>query len=131
MFPIMDVRGRVIAFGGRTLGDDTPKYLNSPETPIFSKGISLYGISFAKAAALKDPGNLRNGRLHGRVGGLPERGGDGRRDARDGAHGAATCAIYGGTRTGFTLYMTADFAGEKASDRGLDIFLEEEVDAAI
>ena len=40
MFPIRDVRGRVIAFGGRVLGDDTPKYLNSPETVIFHKGRS-------------------------------------------------------------------------------------------
>ncbi|MBY5993711.1 DNA primase [Ferrimonas balearica] len=44
MFPILDRRGRVIAFGGRVLGDDTPKYLNSPETPIFHKGRELYGL---------------------------------------------------------------------------------------
>ncbi|MBY5923408.1 DNA primase [Ferrimonas balearica] len=44
MFPIQDRRGRVIAFGGRVLGDDTPKYLNSPETPIFHKGRELYGL---------------------------------------------------------------------------------------
>lgn len=44
MFPIRDRRGRVIGFGGRTLGDGTPKYLNSPETPIFHKGKELYGL---------------------------------------------------------------------------------------
>jgi DNA primase len=44
MFPIHDRRGRVIAFGGRVLGDDKPKYLNSPETEIFHKGRELYGL---------------------------------------------------------------------------------------
>ena len=44
MFPIRDQRGRTIAFGGRVLGDDKPKYLNSPETPLFQKSNELYGL---------------------------------------------------------------------------------------
>jgi len=48
MFPIRDSRGRTIAFGGRVLGDDKPKYLNSPETPVFHKGAELYGLHEAK-----------------------------------------------------------------------------------
>ncbi|MBV7387223.1 DNA primase [Pasteurellaceae bacterium TAE3-ERU1] len=44
MFPIRDKRGRVIAFGGRVLGDEKPKYLNSPETAIYHKGSELYGL---------------------------------------------------------------------------------------
>jgi len=44
MFPIRDLRGRVVGFGGRVLGDGTPKYLNSPETPLFHKGKELYGF---------------------------------------------------------------------------------------
>ena len=44
MFPIRDPRGRVIAFGGRVLGQDNPKYMNSPETPLFHKGRELYGL---------------------------------------------------------------------------------------
>ncbi|MDX1734439.1 MAG: toprim domain-containing protein, partial [Halioglobus sp.] len=48
MFPIRDRRGRVIAFGGRVLGDDKPKYLNSPETDIFHKGRELYGLYEAR-----------------------------------------------------------------------------------
>ena len=44
MFPIRDRRGRVVAFGGRVLGDGEPKYLNSPETPVFHKGQALYGV---------------------------------------------------------------------------------------
>ncbi len=48
MFPIRDTRGRIIAFGGRVLGDDKPKYLNSPETPVFHKGQELYGLFEAR-----------------------------------------------------------------------------------
>lgn len=44
MFPVHDLRGRVVAFGGRALGDETPKYLNSPETPIYHKSTELYGL---------------------------------------------------------------------------------------
>ncbi len=50
VFPIRDPRGRVIGFGGRVLGDDKPKYLNSPETPIFHKGRELYGLYQARQA---------------------------------------------------------------------------------
>ncbi|MEW6728908.1 MAG: DNA primase [Pseudomonadota bacterium] len=50
MFPIRDRRGRVIAFGGRVLGDEKPKYLNSPETPLFHKGHELYGLYEARKA---------------------------------------------------------------------------------
>ena len=47
MFPVFDVRGKVIGFGGRVLDDSKPKYLNSPETAIFHKGTNLYGLNFA------------------------------------------------------------------------------------
>ena len=48
MFPVIDVRGNVIAFSGRILGDGEPKYLNSPETPVFSKSHNLFGLNLAK-----------------------------------------------------------------------------------
>lgn len=48
MFPIFDVKGRIIGFGGRVLDDTLPKYLNSPETIIFNKGYNLYGLNLAK-----------------------------------------------------------------------------------
>ena len=51
MFPIADAKGRIIAFGGRTLGDEKPKYLNSPETPLFSKGRQLYNLNQAQKPA--------------------------------------------------------------------------------
>ncbi|MDA9049440.1 DNA primase [Pseudomonadales bacterium] len=53
MFPIRDIRGRVIAFGGRILGDGQPKYLNSPETPVFHKGRELYGLFEARKRTQK------------------------------------------------------------------------------
>ena len=48
MFPIMDINNRVIGFGGRVLGDGTPKYLNSPETKLFDKSRNLYGLNLAR-----------------------------------------------------------------------------------
>lgn len=48
IFPIMDVTNRVIGFGGRVMGDGKPKYLNSPETPVFDKSRNLYGLNIAK-----------------------------------------------------------------------------------
>jgi DNA primase len=55
IFPIGDRAGRIIAFGGRILGEGQPKYLNSPETPIFQKGRVLYGWAPARAAAARNP----------------------------------------------------------------------------
>lgn len=48
IFPILDVQGRIIAFGGRVIDNSLPKYLNSPETPIFSKRHNIYGLNIAK-----------------------------------------------------------------------------------
>ena len=55
MFPIRNIKGECIGFGGRVLGDEKPKYLNSPETPVFSKGRELYGL-FEARNALRDMG---------------------------------------------------------------------------
>lgn len=53
MFPIMDVNGRVIGFGGRVMGNGKPKYLNSPETKIFDKSHNLYGLHIARTSRKK------------------------------------------------------------------------------
>ena len=53
MFPIRDRTGRIISFGGRILGDGQPKYVNGPETPLFSKRRTLYGLNLAREAARK------------------------------------------------------------------------------
>jgi DNA primase len=57
MFPIVDVRGNVIGFGGRVLGEGEPKYLNSPETAVFEKGRELYGLYQARRA-IRDAGRV-------------------------------------------------------------------------
>ena len=55
MFPIRNIKGECIGFGGRVLGDEKPKYLNSPETPVFSKGRELYGL-FEARSSLREQG---------------------------------------------------------------------------
>ncbi len=54
MFPLADDRGRTLGFGARTLGDEKPKYLNSPETPLYHKSEALFGLDKARAAAGKE-----------------------------------------------------------------------------
>ena len=54
MFPLADDRGRTLGFGARTMGDEKPKYLNSPETPLYHKSEAVFGIHAAKAAAGKE-----------------------------------------------------------------------------
>ncbi|MDQ3998021.1 MAG: DNA primase, partial [Gemmatimonadota bacterium] len=54
MFPIYDAQGRAVGFGGRVLGQGEPKYLNSPESPIFAKGRMLYALNWAKNAIRRD-----------------------------------------------------------------------------
>ncbi len=53
MFPIFDIRGSIIGFGGRVMDDSMPKYMNSPETVVYNKGKSLYALNFAKNSGLK------------------------------------------------------------------------------
>ena len=73
MFPIRDRRGRVISFGGRILGDGQPKYVNGPETALFSKRRNLYALDLAREAVRSGarPGGGR--RLHGRDRSAPGR----------------------------------------------------------
>jgi DNA primase len=54
MFPISDGRGRIVGFGGRVLDDSEPKYLNSPETPLFHKGREMYGLHLARDAIRRE-----------------------------------------------------------------------------
>ena len=55
IFPIVDIRKNVIGFGGRVLDDSKPKYLNSPDTPVFKKSRNLFSLNFAK--------NVHDGKL--------------------------------------------------------------------
>ena len=67
LFPIGDRAGRVIAFGGRTLGDEQPKYLNSPDTPLFEKGRVLYAWSAARANAARTAAGGSPGAVPGAI----------------------------------------------------------------
>lgn len=58
VFPILDAKSRPVAFGGRALGDETPKYINSPETPIYHKGALLYGLPQARSDVVSSAGVL-------------------------------------------------------------------------
>ena len=66
MIPIRDPRGRVIAFGGRILGEGEPKYLNSPDTPLFDKGRTLYNLDKCSPASRADGPRDRRRGLYGR-----------------------------------------------------------------
>ncbi len=124
IFPIFDVRGRVLGFGARVLGDALPKYINSPESAAYKKGRHLYGLNFSKA-------------------GIREKGFS---IITEGYLDVITCHQYGinnvisslGTaltvdqirllrRYSHNVVMVydADQAGEMATLRGLDLFLEE------
>jgi DNA primase len=130
VFPIVDVRGRVIGFGARVLDDSLPKYINSPETAVYKKGQHLYGLNFAKQYIKeKNYAIITEGYLD-----------------------VITCHQYGiqnaiaslGTALtteqirllkrythNVVILYDADQAGEMASLRGLDLFLEEGMNVKI
>jgi len=127
MFPIFDVRGKVIAFGARTLGDDQPKFLNSPESAAFSKGHTLFGLHAAKEDVEETKtlyiveGYLdviipHQAKVPGFVATL------GTALTRD--H-LKTIRRYADR---VVLVYDADAAGQKASERGLDLLLAEDID---
>jgi DNA primase len=130
MFPIIDGRQNVIGFGARVLDDSMPKYLNSPETPLFNKSRTLYGIHLAKGPILKH----RKAMLM-----------EGYTDViMAHQHGIDwAIAVMGTSLTrehikvlrqycdGVVLVLDGDTAGLNSSDRNLDIFVEEELDVSI
>ena len=130
MFPIYDIQKRVVGFGGRVLDDSVPKYLNSPETPIFNKGGLLYGIDTAKD-------NIRESGYAIIVEGYMD---------VIAAHEAGILNVVGTLGTAFTinhlriinrfckeavLTFDSDTAGINAALRTLDIFIGSEVKARV
>ena len=130
IIPVFDTRGRVIAFGGRVLDDSQPKYINSPDTPLFRKGRMLFGLHRAKDAIVKGEEAI-----------LGEGYFDVIRAHQEGI-GNMVCA----QGTAFTLIQAqilkryadkvvtafdADQAGSAAALRGLDIFLEKNFEVRI
>lgn len=130
VFPILDVKAAVIAFGARVLDDSLPKYINSPETPVYVKGRHLYGLHAAKEAIRKqDLAIVVEGYLDCII------------PHQHGLHnvvaslGTALTAEQVRLLKRFTrnvcLIFDGDSAGEAASLRSLDIFLEEDVQARV
>ncbi|MGH8273268.1 MAG: DNA primase [Gammaproteobacteria bacterium] len=119
-FPIRDTRGRVVGFGARALGEATPKYLNSPETPVFHKGRLLYGLYEARQA------NRRLDRLvvvegYMDVIGLAAAGFEGAVATLGTAVTEAQALLLFGTGTGEVLYcFDGDAAGQRAAWRALE-----------
>jgi DNA primase len=130
MFPIIDPLNRCLGFGGRTLGDDQAKYINTPETPVFSKGQGVFGLNVAREAIQK------SGRavvVEGYMDCLMPH-----------QHGVAeVVATLGTSLTAeqvrllrryaqeVVLVFDSDAAGEKAADRALEVFLSENVSVRV
>ncbi|MGH9774315.1 MAG: DNA primase [Candidatus Acidiferrales bacterium] len=130
MFPIANEAGKIVAFGGRALGDDMPKYLNSPETPIYSKSNVLYHLGRAKEAIRKnDFAVLVEGYM------------DSIAVARAGvANVVASCGtslaepqikLLGRFTRNVVVNYDPDSAGQAATERSLALLLEKEFDVRV
>jgi len=130
MFPIFDLQGRVVGFGGRALGEEEPKYLNTQETPLFHKGRVLYGLNLARPSIYKEG---RAVVVEGYTDVLMAR-----------QYGIENfCATLGTALTkdnawqlrklveSVTVLFDSDAAGEKASERGLEVLLEVDLDVKV
>jgi len=124
MFPIRNGRGRTVAFGGRTLGDDKAKYINSPESEIYHKSREIYGLYEAKQATPQAGAAAGGGRLHGR-----HRPGPARNQLRGGRlrnrdqPGPTLQALLKPTHH-LIFCFDGDKAGYRAADRALENLLE-------
>ncbi|MHC4308166.1 MAG: DNA primase, partial [Planctomycetota bacterium] len=130
MFPIFDSQNRPVGFGARALDNSLPKYLNSPETPIFSKSKTLYGVNLAKESMKKNRKVLIMegytdviiAHQHGI-------------DWSVAVLGTALTREHVRTLRRYSdkaiLVFDADTAGQKSSERNLDIFIEEDFDVNI
>ena len=130
IFPILDIKSRVLGFGARVLGDALPKYMNSPETPIYIKGKNVYGLNFAhEAIREEDAVVVVEGYLDFII-----------------PYQAGVHNIVASLGTAFTpdqakllkrythnvvMVYDADKAGELASLRSLDIFIDEDMNVKV
>jgi len=130
MFPIFDVRGRVVGFGGRALDDSTPKYLNSPETSVFSKSTCLYGLDAAKDGVLREK---RVVVVEGYTDVLmaQQSGVDWVVATLGTALTAQHVSILRRYVEEVVLVFDGDDAGRAAAERSVDLFLEQDVDVRV
>ena len=130
MFPIADIQGRIIAFGGRILGDGEPKYLNTRETPLFSKTKTVYALNFAREQVVSTREAI-----------LVEGYTDVMMCHQFGVGNVVAClgtAITGDhirqlrrVADSIVLMTDSDSAGEKASERSLNVIFQEEMPARV
>jgi len=129
-FPINDLRGRVIGFGARALGDAQPKYLNSPDSALFHKGREMYGLHLARDAA-RAAGRLLVVEGYTDVMHLWQAG------LREAAAGLGTALTPENARqlrrfgVPIQLLFDGDEAGRRAAERAAEVLLEEQVDGAV
>lgn len=123
IFPIRDISGRTVAFGGRILGAGEPKYLNSPETPAYVKGEHLFGLDFAKDAIRKEGfAILVEGYLD--LAALHQAGFANAVASLGTALTAAQARLLGRYATRVVVSYDGDAAGGSAAARSLDTFLD-------
>lgn len=130
MFPVIDALGRIIGFGGRTLGDDPAKYLNSPESVLFQKGQTLYGIHRAKDAIIRSKTAVV---VEGYTDCLMAH-----QFGVDNVVATLGTALTEGHAKALSRYaekivlvFDSDQAGEKAADRAIDIFFGQKIEVRL
>ena len=128
MFPIFDPRGRVIAFGGRVMGDGQPKYLNSSDTPVFNKRKNVYGLIFLKGGRRE---SLRLVEGYMDVVSLYQHGVDGCVATLGTALTNEQIRLMKRYAPQILITYDGDGAGQRAIARGLDLFEQENVPARV
>ncbi len=126
IFPIIDIRGRVIGFGGRAIGDGKPKYLNSPDTPVFDKSSNLFGLNLAKNSN-EDYLLLVEGYMD--VVALHQAGFDAAVASLGTAFTERQAVLIARRRKRAILCYDSDEAGQKALMRGFDVLRDAKVSA--
>ncbi|OQX10471.1 MAG: DNA primase [Desulfobacteraceae bacterium IS3] len=130
IFPIRDIRGQVIAFGGRVLDDSVPKYLNSPETPLFNKSRSLYGIDRARKKC-RETGAVYVTEGYVDVIALHQHGFENAVATLGTALTPEHVRVLKGQAEKIILVYDSDDAGIRAAKRSVGIFREKQADAYI
>jgi len=130
MFPIRDIRQQVVGFGGRVMDEGMPKYLNSPETPVFSKSRTLYGVDTARAKA-RETGQMYLVEGYIDVISLYQAGITNTVATLGTALTREHVRLLKGHAGEATLVFDSDQAGVRAAARSVDIFRKENMDARI
>lgn len=128
MFPIIDLRKNVIAFGGRAFGDDMPKYLNTSNTPIFNKSYNLYALNIAKNSPSQ---NLILAEGYMDVIALHQAGFDTAVATLGTALTEQQCKLIRRFRQEVVLCYDSDEAGQKATRRSIDLLMREGIKARV